>query len=388
MTHLRTIILGGMDAAEFLQTYWQKQPYLIKQANKHYQSFVAKQDLIDLSYEDNVESRLVLENSGEYPWQVNHGPFCKDDFDALPDSHWSLLLQNTEFHIAAAARFLDQFKFIPNWRIDDLMVSFATKQGSVGPHIDNYDVFLFQAVGKRQWSINLNDYSEDDFIEGLDLRIIKQFEAEQEWILEPGDMLYLPPGIAHHGIALEESITFSIGFRAPSSSELLGQYLEDMVESSAPGYYQDQKLSLRAHCGEISPEEGAGIAALFQSSLPDDESLRDWFGKFVTRLPENFVLETPQKILNKEDFYTKYQSFKRINKSNITRTAFMHVDEGFTLFVNGESYPMAPEYEDFIYSLTEQSCFENPLLKESRPDSSFIRVLCRLYNDGIFYFDA
>ena len=376
-----------MDAAKFLQTYWQKQPCLIRQANEHFQSFLTKQDLIDLSYEDNVESRLVLENSGEYPWQVKHGPFCADDFAELPDSHWSLLLQNAEFHIAAAASFLKQFNFIPNWRIDDLMISFAAEHGSVGPHIDNYDVFLFQAVGRRQWSVNSNDFSEDDFIEGLDLRIIEQFKTEQEWVLEPGDMLYLPPGIAHHGVALEESITFSIGFRAPSSSELLGQYLEDMVEAKTPDYYRDPGLSLSQHSGEISPEDSVRVAALFQSALPDDERLLDWFGKYITRLPENFVLETPQNIIEEKDFYLKYQSVKRINKNNITRTAFIRGDKQFTLFVNGESYRLAFKFEDFIYSVTEEFCFENPLLKQSSPESGFVRLLCRLYNDGIFFFD-
>jgi 50S ribosomal protein L16 3-hydroxylase len=374
---------GGMDATEFLQRYWQKQACLFRQASSGFQSFLSKQELFALACEEEVESRLVLEAGGDYPWQVIHGPFNERDFVGLPASHWSLLVQHTDLHLPAAAAFLKQFRFIPNWRIDDLMISYAPEHGSVGPHLDSYDVFLFQALGKRRWSINTHEYREDDFVDGLDLQIINDFQTEQEWLLEPGDMLYLPPGVAHHGIALEECMTYSIGFRAPSSHELVSHYVDDLLVSKSDQRYSDPNLSLAEHGGEIGKEDLGRIRSLFQSTLPDEIELTHWFGRFVTRLPENCEPEPALRQLNTASFLAAFQGKASLVKSPASRSAFSRSDNHFVLFVNGEAYTLSADIEAFVYTFTENDEFENPLLAQDMREPELADLLCQLYNNGI-----
>ena len=162
-------IPGGMPVAEFLESYWQKKPCLLRQAFPGFKADFDQGALLALAHDEAVESRLVLEQDGDYPWQVLHGPFQTGELDYLPQSHWCLLVQNAELHLPSAHQLLQHFCFIPNWRIDDLMISYAADSGSVGPHLDSYDVFLLQAAGKREWAINTDDFDESDFIDDLDL---------------------------------------------------------------------------------------------------------------------------------------------------------------------------------------------------------------------------
>ncbi len=374
-----------MDAADFLARYWQKQPCLIQHAFGDFQSFISKQDLFTLACRQEVESRLVMETGVDRPWQVTHGPFCEKDFLELPKSHWTLLVQNTDFHLPAAAAFLDEFRFIPNWRIDDLMISYAPELGSVGPHLDSYDVFLFQASGKRRWSINNHDYDEDDFIDGLDLRVIDNFQPVQDYILEAGDMLYLPPGIAHHGVTLTEGMTFSVGFRAPSSHELVSHYVDDLLASEIDLRYRDPGLCLPEHSGEISKEDLGKIATLLHAALPNDMKLAIWFGTFVTRLPENCEPEPLLKKLDTTSFLGEFRNKAKFEKKSACRTAFIDIKNHLVLFVNGEAYTLPVKLKEFVCIFTENNEFPNPLSAQDRPDSELVDLLCRLYNDGIIH---
>jgi 50S ribosomal protein L16 3-hydroxylase len=376
-------IPGGMDAAEFLRTYWQKKPCFIRNADNNFQSFISRDELFALACQDKVESRLVLEIDGDIPWQVAHGPFQKEDFSNLPESHWALLVQNTDLHLPAASSFLESFNFIPNWRIDDLMISYAPENGSVGPHLDSYDVFLFQAMGKRRWSINNLDYDENDFIEGLDLRVIENFIPEQEWFLEPGDMLYLPPNIAHHGVALEECMTYSIGFRAPSNHEIISRYVDDLLYSEKEQRYTDPNLTVSAHSGEISEKHLQDIVTFTKSIIPDEKKLEDWFGKFVTQLPENCQDEEITQYLDADSFFSLVQNKKYLLRCSASRTVFIRKNDFIILFVNGESYTLPSSYEQFAFDFTEKHKFENPLINKNRLDPELTILLCRFYNMGI-----
>ena len=214
-------LLGGLSPEEFLKSYWQKKPLLIRQAFPGFVSPISKDEMLELSMSDDAASRLVIEESGENNWQVRQGPFTKKELKSLPDSHWTVLVQEVNAHHEKTAELLDWFSFIPNWRVDDIMVSYAVDKGGVGPHTDNYDVFLIQGLGKRRWKINYTPVEEEHLVEDLDIRILSDFTADEEWVLEPGDMLYLPPKIAHYGIAEGECMTLSIGFRTPSHREIL-----------------------------------------------------------------------------------------------------------------------------------------------------------------------
>lgn len=285
-------LLGGLSPAQFLAEYWQKRPLLIRQALPGYHVPLSPEELAGLACEPEVESRLVLERGGARPWQLEHGPFPESRFASLPATHWTLLVQEVDRHVPSLAGLLDAFDFIPHWRIDDVMVSYAPPQGSVGPHCDQYDVFLLQGLGRRHWHIDTRAAAcaetADALLPDTELRILAQFEAEQDWVLEPGDMLYLPPGVAHHGIALDDCLTLSVGFRAPSAGELLSHFCDALLagQAAAPGRierrYTDPDVTPTAHPGAIAPEALAQVRALMRSLLDDEETLAQWFGRYVT----------------------------------------------------------------------------------------------------------
>jgi len=220
MNHLP---LGDISLDLFLEQYWQKKPLLIRNALPNISSPISADELAGLACEDSIEARLIINQ--EDNWTLKHGPFDENAFADLPDSHWTLLVQAVDHYVPAASKLLEQFDFIPRWRIDDLMMSYAPKGGGVGPHFDNYDVFLVQTQGQRLWQIG-GHYSDNSPIEsGIPVKIVKNFTVEESWVLNPGDILYVPPGVGHNGIAQsDDCMTCSIGFYAPSHSEILREY--------------------------------------------------------------------------------------------------------------------------------------------------------------------
>src|SRR4051812_20292918 len=204
------MLLGKVTPAQFLKQYWQKKPLLVRGAFPGFRDPVTPDQLAGLALEDDVDSRLVMERGGKKPWEVTLGPQRAAKLRGLPRSHWTLLVQGVDRYVPGVAALLEPFRFIPDWRVEDIMISFAPQAGTVGPHIDSYDVFLIQGQGRRRWQ--LDPAAGGALRPGLDLRILKQFTAKQDWVLEPGDMLYLPPDLAHHGTALEDCLTYSVGF--------------------------------------------------------------------------------------------------------------------------------------------------------------------------------
>ena len=198
--------LGDMAAEDFLRDYWQKKPLLIRQAFPDYENPLSPDELAGLALEEEVESRIVL-TQGKSPWELRRGPFAEDDFKTLPERDWTLLVQAVDQFVPDIADLISAFSFLPSWRVDDVMVSYAAPGGSVGPHFDNYDVFLLQTHGRRRWKIGQTCSPASPLLEHPDLRILENFEQQQEWVLEPGDMLYIPPGVAHYGIAEDDCST-------------------------------------------------------------------------------------------------------------------------------------------------------------------------------------
>lgn len=330
---------GGMDAVRFLRRYWQKRPLLIRAAFPATTLLSSRADLFALARNPDVESRLVLERAGTCLWQVQHGPFSAARMRRLPASHWSLLVQGVNFHWPRAMALLEEFSFIPNWRVDDLMVSYASDHGSVGPHLDSYDVFLLQAAGRRRWRISDRRYQESDLIPGLDLRILGNFRHSQEWLLEPGDMLYLPPGIAHHGIAVGDSITCSIGFRAPSSSELLGALLDSQHINEFR--IEDPGLGLQAHPGEITAHQRTLLRRLLRDALPDNEALDRWLGRQLTSLPPSVPAPAHGRALTASAFLARLRRGKSLIRAVPSRTAFFRArNGGIHLFINGAGFEL------------------------------------------------
>ena len=270
-------LLGGLRPAPFLRRHWQKEPLFVPGAFPGLRPPVTRSVLFELACRADVESRLVLERGGQRPWEVVHGPQDPRRLRRLPKTHWTLLVQGVDRLLPAVAALTRPFRFLPDWRIDDVMVSFAAPQGSVGPHVDSYDVFLLQGLGQRRWAISTR--AEPAFRSGLDLRILRRFRPEESRVLGPGDMLYLPPGVGHHGVALEDGLTFSIGFRAPSGRELLAAALRPARERTRSTAIP--RCARRCHPGEITPAALRGLRRLAREAL--DRELETAIGELADR---------------------------------------------------------------------------------------------------------
>lgn len=274
--------LGELDAGTFLREYWQRQPCLIRNAFNDFIPPLDGDDLAGLACEPLAESRLIEGPDQHDSWTLRHGPFTESDFAALGDTNWTLLVQDAEKHYLPLQEILHPFSFLPSWRLDDLMISFAAPGGSVGPHVDQYDVFLLQASGRRHWSIAQSGswQARDD----APIDMLSGFDTEQEWTLEPGDMLYLPPGVAHHGVALDPCLTYSVGFRAPSTADLamgLGEWLGQQADSG--GRYSDPLLKAWPSPGEIGPEARDRFRQLLRQTLDNEQGFGDFLAAFMSR---------------------------------------------------------------------------------------------------------
>ncbi|MFT4179635.1 MAG: cupin domain-containing protein [Thermomonas sp.] len=274
----------GMPPAQFLRDYWQKKPLLIRQAFPNYEAPLEPEDLAGLACEDGVLARLIQHDKARDAWKVRHGPFAETDFPGLPDHDWTLLVQDMDKWDADVRALIGHFGFLPRWRIDDIMISFAATGGSVGAHVDQYDVFLLQAKGHRRWQIDALPNPPLGFRDDVELKLLRAFNPTHDWVLAPGDMLYLPPGVPHHGVAEDPCLTFSLGMRAPSVAELLGDYV-DTLAADAPDAlrYGDADLQPPKDANEIDDDALHRVVAALQALKMDDpDRFGDWFGGFAT----------------------------------------------------------------------------------------------------------
>lgn len=330
----RQELLGGMAADQFLAEYWQKKPLLIRQAIPGFSGFLSPEELAGLACEDAVQSRLVSNKRGS--WLVENGPFEESRFLKLPKKNWTLLVQDVNHHLPEADDLLRGFSFIPYARLDDLMVSYAPDGGGVGPHFDSYDVFLLQGYGKRLWRFS----SQQDLalIEDAPLRILKDFQAEQEWLLEPGDMLYLPPHIAHWGIAVGDCMTYSIGFRAPSAQELMSEFLNYLQEkATAQDMYADPDLVLQEHPAEITESMLGKVGRMLEDIQWSKEDVVRFLGRYLSEPKSHVLFETPAR-LGEPEFRRRLQQ-EGIALDLSSQLLFY----GKTFFMNGEEATL-PEH--------------------------------------------
>jgi 50S ribosomal protein L16 3-hydroxylase len=380
-------LLGGIPAQTFLQRYWQKKPLLIRQAIPDFVSPLSPDEVAGLACDANVESRLILEKDGITPWQLEYGPFAEDRFRQLPPSHWTLLVQRVNQLVPQLAEMLDQFTFIPGWRIDDVMVSFAPPQGSVGPHVDQYDVFLLQGLGTRRWQITTQDTRQHARQDNTQLDLLLEFEAEEEWELMPGDMLYLPPNVAHYGVALNSCLTFSIGFRAPRYTELISAWTDDqMVQLSDKLHYQDPELQLQQHSGEIDAAARERIRNIVRQQFVSNEQIDRWFGCFITESPPQAMSLEPETLLQTDTFRDQLTTQGELWRSEFCRFAFIRGKTTIWLYVDGQEIELTLAYCDLIALLCDQRCYSLANLKPYLQDSQMIELLTRLYNMGAVEF--
>ena len=339
-------LLGGLTAREFLRDYWQKKPLLVRQAIPDFESPISPDELAGLALEEEVESRLVIEH-GERPWELQRGPFNEDTFQDLPERDWTLLIQAVDQFVPEVAELLEDFKFLPKWRIDDLMISFAAPGGGVGPHFDNYDVFLLQAHGHRRWQVGQMCDSDSPLLPHADLKILAEFEPTEEWVLEPGDMLYLPPCLAHNGIAEDDCMTYSVGFRAPSAAEVLthftdflGQFLPDEER------YSDADIQPSEDPNQIQRDALERLKALLNEHMSDERLLMTWFGQFMTE-PKYPELVAGIEI-GEEDFLGALEDGAIIIRNPSARMAWSEVGEDLVLFASGQSRLLSASLRELL----------------------------------------
>ena len=373
-------LLGGITAREFLRDYWQKKPLLIRQAIPDFESPIDADELAGLALEEEVESRLVIEH-GERPWELRRGPFAEDAFSTLPEREWTLLVQAVDQFVPEVAELLEQFRFLPSWRIDDVMISFAAPGGSVGPHFDNYDVFLLQAQGKRNWKIGQMCSSESPLLQHADLRILAEFEESAEWVLEPGDMLYLPPRLAHFGIAEDDCMTYSVGFRAPSAAEVLthftdflSQYLTDEER------YTDADAQPVSDPHQIQSDALDRLKSLLAEHMSDERMLLTWFGQFMTepRYPELVAGEE----LGEEDFISALQDGAILVRNPSARMAWSEVDDDVLLFASGQSRYLPGKLRELLKLICAADALHAENLGPWLADEDGRDLLCELVKQG------
>ena len=334
ITHNQPLqLLNNLTPAQFLAEYWQKKPLLIRQAIPNFKGLMSPNELAGLACEDDVQARIIKQKKDK--WSVQNSPFDETDFTKLPAKDWTLLVQSVNHYLPEAADLLTQFNFIPHARLDDLMVSYAPAGGGVGAHVDSYDVFLLQGSGKRNWKISTQ--TDLSLIEDAPLRILKHFETEQEWTLEAGDMLYLPPQIAHWGVAMsDDCMTYSIGFRAPKTQELMHEflsYLQDNIDAgglSVDSLYRDPDLSLQNHPAEISEDMIKQVSEMLTKITWNKQHVADFLGQYLTEPKPDVVFEPSRK-------FSKNEFIKQLAIKNVAlnlKSQLLFASEQF--YLNGE----------------------------------------------------
>lgn len=341
-------LLGGLTPAQFMRRHWQKKPLLVKGALPGFQPLLSRPELFALSGQEEVESRLVVQKPGA-GWTLKHGPFAKSAFPAFKQPHWSLLVQGVDLHHDGAHALMQQFRFLPDARLDDLMISWASEGGGVGPHFDSYDVFLIQAQGKRRWRIGRQkDLSLE---EDMPLKILSHFEAEEEYVCEPGDMLYLPPKWAHDGVAVEgECMTYSVGFRVPQRGGLAGEIAQRLADDNEDEtLYRDPDQPATQQPGLIPAGLQAFTADALKRLLEQPEDMARALGEVMTEPKPKVWFEEPEG-----DWAPGAIALDRRSR--------MMYDEHH-IFINGEAYRAGGKDAELMRRLADERRLDARLVR-------------------------
>jgi 50S ribosomal protein L16 3-hydroxylase len=367
---MKKSFLAGLTRSQFMRRHWQKEPLLALHALPEYANAVTREDLFALAERDDVESRIVSKSAGR--WQVRRGPFARRDVARLPRSGWTLLVQGVDQKLSQAARLLREFSFVPYARLDDVMVSYAAPGGGVGPHFDSYDVFLLQGQGRRRWQVSRQ--RDLELVDGAPVKLLRRFRPEQEWRVGPGDLLYLPPQCAHDGVAVEECMTYSIGFRAPSAQELGHHFLDFLQDRlDLKGMYADAGLRATRAPGRVPPAMIDRAASMLDALRWSRDEVAQFMGSYLTEPKANVVFERPARRATRSEFVRRARKLG----VRLALPARMLVS-GRDVFINGESHRVESTACRLFAKLADARLLHAPLALDARAG----RVLYEWYRAG------
>lgn len=378
--------LGELSLADFMQQYWQKQPLLIKQGFKNFQDPLSADELAGLALEDEVESRLVECRDGN--WQLETGPF--EDFSRYGDKDWTILVQAVDHWHPPAAELIEPFRFIPNWRIDDLMVSFSTPGGGVGPHLDQYDVFIIQGEGKRHWRVGMPDASLKQFCPHPRLLQVTPFTACIDVIMEPGDILYIPPGCPHEGISLENSLNYSVGFRAPAQKDLLTGLADYLLDNDISGKrFSDPDRNLTGNIGAISEQDLDQVQQLLVQLVSDRDKLPLWFGQYITQAKHELDQQEPDPHYQAEEIAEYLEEGSVLARLGGLRCCYYQAKESsdIQLFINGTTIVLPAEEQVTAQLLCDSKRIDQQQCLHFTAREERLLLLTDLINQGLWYFE-
>jgi 50S ribosomal protein L16 3-hydroxylase len=363
-------LLGGLSPELFMKRHWQKKPLLVRQAIANFKPLLDRGELFELASREDVQARMVIQEPGKTPgWQFRYGPFERRALPALKRPGWTVLLQGVDLHHDAVHELMNKFRFVPDARLDDLMISYASDGGGVGPHFDSYDVFLLQAQGRRRWRIGRQ--KDLSLQPDVPLKILANFEPEQEFVLEPGDMLYLPPRYAHDGIALGECMTYSIGFRQPNRGELARELLQrlagDAEDAVGVAVYKDPKQPAVGHPGEIPAQMVEFARDALQDALTDPDALARALGEYLTEPKANVWFDA-----------TEPDEMPAGGDVRLDRRTKMMFDARH-IFINGESFRAGGRDATLMRRLSDERCLS---AQELARTSAEARSLLQNWNEA------
>lgn len=401
------LTLSQFDAKNFLQHHWQKKPLVIRSALPNWKNPLSTEELAGLACEfdddeqNTIDSRLILcpdeiqQTNTASKWELEDGPFAVDRIQQLADKNWTMLVQSVDHWVPDVAELIKYFNFLPRWRIDDVMVSYASKGGSVGPHFDRYDVFLVQGAGQRRWQVGACCNAKTALQANKPLSLLQDFVPENEFILNPGDVLYLPPFYAHWGVSLDnDCMTYSVGFRTPSHAQIHDAFSQSLCESlNEDQRYTDSELAFAQHCGEITPSAIKQIQSILSTATQQPDNIAHWFGKYITE--SSFNIDEPQNhnndiaFENIEMLKSELNAHHWVYKEPSSRAAYIAstATAPFKLFVNGEAYPCDDRLITSAQNVCEQFVLASKDLLVWLDHPADAQQLLQWFNYEIFYFD-
>ncbi len=371
----------SFDLDSFLAKYWHKQPTVVKHGIANFIDPISPEELAGLAMEEEVDSRFVTNRDGH--WRAQHGPLPESLFSQLEESHWQLIVQACNHWHLGAAELVAPFNALPQWLFDDLMVCYSAPQGGVGPHIDQYDVFIIQGSGKRRWRVGTADEGQyQESIQGA-LRQIEGFDAIIDEVLEPGDILYIPPGFPHEGNTIEPSMSYSMGFRSPKEQELLSHFADYVLakEKGDVHLHNPQMQTQRNH-GEILRSDLTLLTQMLQSALESKQDIENFLALNLSQSRHQLDIVEPEEIMSQEQVYAHLEALGHVVKVSGLR-ALYHVNDANHVFINGEEFSVAEPA--FAPILCDQASIT--LDSYSIESPSWIALLTRLVNLGYWYLD-